>query len=280
MNQDPETPFPHGHPLSGVLDRLLARERGSYPEPTRRPMRKRPTVQEAPAAPSVAPAERRMLVIAALGADGGAEASRRVVRWALEAGRHPAVVDIGNPDGLASLGNPADSIPANGHRVPLANLPATPESLKDQPAEILAALLERLRRHESSADLLVVRVAPDHRMALMRAAFLAGGLVLPVENCPEVLHEALRLSRELLENFLDVTLWPFPSEPEALDRYRTLMQEFLGADTVALDLDPAQAAETLGSFPGPPQEGFLVSLVDPDTPSPPAQLLQFGTLRL
>jgi hypothetical protein len=221
-----------------------------------------------------------MLVVAALGGDAGAEASRSVVRWALDSGLNPAVLDIGNPEGLASLGTPAEQAPPSGQRVPLANLPAAPESLKDQPAEILAALLERLRRYEASAGLLVLRIAPAYRMALMRAAFLAGGLVVPVEESPDSLREALRLSRELLESFLDVSVWPYASDPDVLQRYQALMLEFLGAETDGLELATSNADDTLGGLSGPPHEGFLVSLIDPDTPSPPARLFQIGSMRL
>lgn len=281
MNQDPESPPTHGHPLAGVLDRLLARERGSFASPVPRPARNRPHAAErAEAVPAPDPTARRMLVVAALGSDAGAEASRAVVRWARETGLSPAVLDIGSPDGLASLGSSAEQAPPSGPRVPLANLPAAPESLKDQPAEILAALLERLRRYEASAGLLVVRIAPTYRMALMRAAFLAGGLIVPVEDSPDSLHEALRLSRALLESFIDVAVWPFAGDPDVLQRYQTLMREFLDTETPALGLARPESADTLGKLSGPPQEGFLVSLIDPDTPSPPAQLLQIGSMRL
>jgi hypothetical protein len=245
-----------------------------------RPASRRSESVEQRAAPRLAPAERRMLVVAALGADGGAAVARELVRWALDAGRHPAVVDIGNPEEPAALIDPPGVLPAGGPRVALAQLPTPPESLKDQPAEVLAALLERLRRHEAASDLLVVRVDPRFRRALMRAAFLAGGLVLPLAERPDTLHEALRLSRELLGSFLDVALWPVSSEPDAIDRFRALMLEFLGAETSPPELDPALAASFVETIPGPPDEGFLVSLIDPDTPSPPAQLMRLGTLTL
>jgi len=281
LNQDSDTPAGDGHPLAGVLDRLLARERGTFVAAADPSRNKRPeTLESREAAPVLAPAARRMLVVAALGSDAGAGVLRQLARWALDAGRHPAVLDIGNSNGLELLGSGTEPVPDSRGRVPLANLPSTLENLKDQPAEILAASLERLRRHESLSDLLLVRVPPDYRMALMRAAFLAGGLVVPVEDSPEVLHEALRISRELAESFLDVALWPFPCDAAALERYRTLMFEFLGAETTSPDLEPARAGDVLNRLSAPPREGFLVSLIDPDTPSPPAQLLQIGTLRL
>lgn len=279
MSDAPES-LANGHPLSGVLDRLLARERGGVTAPPQRPLRERPPAviaTEIRRAPD--PALRRMLVIAGLGPDEGDEARRTLARRALRAGRRPAALDIGctAAAGPRNAGEPA---PPEWSSIPLLSLPSAPERLRNEPAEILASLLERLRRHESSADLLVVRIAPRFRMALMRAAFLAGGLVVPVANSYDLLYEAFQLARQALEAFLDLALWPHSSDPAAVARFRAMVREVLAEEIHPLEDDEKGAAAALDRLASPPEAGFLVSLIDPDTPSPPAELLRAGSLTL
>jgi len=279
LNDGPES-VPGGHPLSGVLDRLLARERGTAVAPVLRPLHERPLRVTATESRSVLdPAKRRMLVVAGLGPDGGDAARKALARWALLRGRHPAALDIGCTDCVepgADDGSPA----SERSSIPLISLPSSPERLRDEPPEILASLLERLRRHESSADLLVVRIAPRYHMALMRAAFLAGGLVVPVTNSYELLYQAFQLAREALESFLDLTLWPHSSNPVALTRFRAMVREVLTEEIAPFGEDTEGSAGALDRLAAPPEPGFLVSLIDPDTPGPPAELLKVGSLAL
>lgn len=272
---DPSESLANGHPLSGVLDRLLARERGAAVPLQRPPREQPPAVGNAQSRPVPNPALRRMLVIAGLGADEGDETRRALARWGLRQGRRPAALDIGcTARGSASAGDPRAP---EWTSIPLLSLPSAPERLRDEPAEVLSALLEQLRRHESAADLLLVRVSPRFRMALMRAAFLAGGLIVPVANSYDTLYEAFQLARQALESFLDLALWPHSPDPVAVNRFRAMVREVL-----ARELDPLEEAQAgaLDRLAAPPEAGFLVSLVDSDTPSPPAELLQVGSLTL
>jgi len=277
LSDAPES-LANGHPLSGVLDRLLARERGAA-DPLRRTLRKRPSVATpAEERPVPEPAARRMLVIAGLGADEGDEARRALARWALQQGRRPAALDIGCTAAATRAG--AEARLPEWSSIPLLSVPSAPQRLRDEPAEVLAALLERLRRHESSADLLLVRVSPRFRMALMRAAFLAGGLIVPVTNSYDTLYEAFQLARQALESFLDLALWPHSSDPAAVSRFRAMVRDVLAKEITPLEDDEAGTRGALGRLAAPPEAGFLVSLIDPDTPSPPVELLQVGSLTL
>jgi hypothetical protein len=271
---DAPEPAAGGHPLSGVLDRLLARERGAVLAPLQRPSCEPPFVvaaTESPPAPQ--PALRRMLVIAGLGEDEGDEARRALARCALSLGRRPAAVDIGCAD---RTGRHAAEISSSAERtsIPLLSLPTAPERLRDEPSEVLACALERLRRHESSADLLLVRIAPRCHMALMRAAFLAGGLVVPVSDSYDLLYQAFQLARQALENFLDLALWPHSPDPAAVARFQAMVQEVLAARVGPLTDDADGAAAALDRLAAPPEAGFLVSLIDPDTPHQPTELLR------
>jgi hypothetical protein len=237
------------HPIEGVLDHLLARERGS-------------SSVKAPAS------SRRMLVLAALGPGQGYNARRTLARQALRLGRRPAAIDI------ACDKPPAESASPAGHSIPLASIPCGLERLRGEPAEVVGALLQRLRKHEAAADLLIVRIPPVHRMALMRAAFLAGGLVLPLEDSHALLHGALRLSREVTENFMDLPVWPHTRDAGTLERYQAMMRDFLETEPRPFDAN----AETLDGLNAPPEEGFLAAILAADSSKPPPQLLQLASL--
>lgn len=284
MKREGAPPRPVDHPLEGVLDRLLARERGEV-----RPPRRETAPGWAPCAaegsePGGAPhALRRMLVIAALGAEEGRAALRAAARWGLSEGRRPAALELGcaspAPEGEAREAR-GDPMEPDAHRLPLACVPCGPERLGLEPPEIVAGLLERLRRHESASDLLLVRIPPRSRALLMQAAFLAGGLILPLDDSDAVLHEAFGLSREVAETFVDLALWPFSERPRAVERYLAMMQEFQGVRPRALDAELAEGSAFLDKLPGAPEEGFLPALLTSDPSPPPGQLLQTGFLRL
>lgn len=286
MTRETGPPRPADHPLAGILDRLLARERGDDRHPRRAAARAPvPSVAEVSAPRTVPNAMRRMLVIAGLGADEGRTALRAVAGWGLRNGKRPAALELAcgapAPETDAPETDTPDDRPApDTPRLPLASLPSGPERLQVESPEVVAEVLERLRRYESASDLLLVRIPPRHRMVLMRAALLAGGIILPLDDSDSVLHEAFGLSREVMENFVDLALWPFSDRPQALERYLAMMQDFLGAHPRALDARMAEGAAFLDALPGAPEEGFLAALLAPDETPPPARLLQTGFLRL
>jgi hypothetical protein len=253
----PEHPEPGNHPLEGVLDHLLARERGALSG--RQPQQQPRTAHS-----------RRMLVIAALGPGEGFEARASLARRALEIGRRPAALDIG----CVKAGEEGES--PGGPSIPLASIPCGPDRLRGEPAEVVGALMQRLRRHESAADLLLVRIPPAYRMTLMRAAFIAGGLVLPLGDSNRGLHEALRLSREAAENFIGLPVWPHAGEPSTLERYQAMVQEFLEREARPFNAD----SETLEKLNQPPDEGFVAAMLSSESSKPPPRLLQLSALKL
>lgn len=281
MTRNPASPPPEDNPLAGVLDRLLARERGkdrppseeSYPAPLR---------PAAGAATRLAcpHAARRMLVIAGLGEDRGRAALRAAARWGIRIGKRPAVVELAcgesAPHRERRTGPPATDKP----RLPFASLPYGPERLRAEAPEVIVELLERLRRHESACDLLLVRIPARRRMVLMRAALLAGGIIVPLDESGNVLHEALHLSREIVESFLDLVLWPFSSRPRELGRYMEMMRDFVGIQPRPFEEAMEEGASALDGLQGAPEEGFLAAILAPDEDRPPSRLLQTGYLRL
>lgn len=279
MTRREGSPEPSGNPLAGVLERLLARERGeqtrshSDPEPAvPAPDRDAVVRTESPA--------RRMLVVAGLGMDGGDAALRSAGLWATQLGRQPAVVELSWTASPNADEREATRGPASGTRVPVARIPCGPQRLKEESPEVVAAVVERLRRHESTANLLLVRTPGRYRMTLMRAAFLAGGMVVPLDDSDETLDAAFRISREALESFLELAIWPFATTPTALDRYLKMMLDFVKATPTPFDparLDFGAALETLST---PPDEGFLTALLAPGSPAPPAELIQIDSMRL
>ncbi len=226
---------------------------------------------------------RRALVVAGLGSSAGSDALVPLARWALDAGRRPAAVDLsGGPRAGAS--GAADSAPVRpaGPSIPLATIPAGLASLARETPACVAAVVDRLRRHECAADLLIVLVEASDRALLARAAFLAGGIVLPLAEGDKALHEAFCVSRDLLEVLPGVSLLPLPlGRGQALERYRGMMRDFLGTSVDALERTGAGLAEALGRLLPPPEEGFLPALIarDPVEPRHP-EMLEIGSLPL
>jgi hypothetical protein len=258
MPNGPERGEPGSNPLEGVLDHLLARERGIRAGQARTRIERRPAFG------------RRMLVLAALGHDAGFEARATLARQALALGRRPAALDV-----ACEQPPPADRARSD-LAIPLASIPCGPERLRREPAEVVGALKQRLRRHEAAADLLIVRIPPSCRMALMRAAFLSGGLVVPLDHSHEVLHEALRLSREVTENFMELPVWPYSRDAGTLERYQSMMREFLTTEARPLEVDN----DTLDDLNPSPEEGFLTAMLSTDSAKPPPRLLQLTSLHL
>lgn len=273
MTRRPGPPRPEDHPLAGVLDRLLARERGD----DRRP---RPEAAVVPA-PSTSPrALRRMLVIAGLGADEGKGAVCEVARWGLRHGRHPATLEVGCATS-APVEDAADGPAApQAPRLPMASVPCGPEHLRVQSPEVVAELIGRLQRHESASDLLLLRTPPRHRTVLLRAALLAGGIILPLEDSDAVLYEAFQIAREVTEYFVDLAVWPFTDQPRALDRFLTTTRDVLGVEPRPFTAAMTEGAAVLENLPGAPEEGFLAGILALDTTPAPTQLLRTGFLRL
>jgi hypothetical protein len=59
-----------------------------------------------------------------------------------------------------------------------------------------------------------------------------------------------------------------------------MMRDVLNVETVALDERTDPGTDVLPRLFAPPDGGFLVSLVDPDTAAPPAQLMRIGSVTL
>jgi len=270
-------PEPSGNPLAGVLERLLARERGEQAPPNREASTPAPDRDGFVRAESSAG---RMLVIAGLGKDGGDAALRSAGLWATQLGRRPAVVELSWSDPQTADERVETRGAASGTRVPVARIPCGPERLKEESPEVVAAVVERLRRHESTSNLLLVRTPGRYRMTLMRAAFLAGGMVVPLDDSDETLDAAFRISREALESFLELAIWPFAAAPTALDRYLKMMLDFLKARPTPFDPARLDFGAALESLSAPPDEGFLTALLAPGSPAPPAELIQIGSMRL
>jgi hypothetical protein len=167
----------------------------------------------------------------------------------------------------------------DGSGIPWVGLPLAPERLKLESPEAQSAVLSGLRRHEAGVDVLLVRVSSRCSKTLMRAAFLAGGLVVPLEDTYDEIYRAYQISRELLESFLDLALWPAPLDAGALERYQAMMRGVL--DSIPAPLGNGEGPDSiLARLAAPPEEGFLVSLVDPDAPPPAAPMLRTGSFRI
>jgi hypothetical protein len=260
------------HPLAGVLDRLMSRERGA-----RSPVPSPAAASSAATDPERAP--RRMLVVAGLGPTAGIDAVEALARWGIEGGRKVAVVDFDPGPRRSATGGPGG--PHIGAQVPLASVPCGLDRLRLEDPGSLAAVVERLRRHEHAADLLLVRVPADDRKALAGAAFLAGALIVPLYGGDAALHAAFHLAREMAESFPGVSLVPFASDPEALDLFTEMARDFLGTAGESADGEGASLEGILGSLAAPPPEGFLPALLGAETDAEaPPRLLEMGTLEV
>jgi hypothetical protein len=221
-----------------------------------------------------------MVPLAAIGTDRGHRALRTIVRVALDRGRRPAVLDLACVEPPESEESDARNRPDAGANVAMAAIPCGPERLRGEPPEVVAALLDRAHRHESGADLLVVRVPPASRMALMHAAFLAGAVVLPLEDSDAAAAQAFRITREVRENFLDVAVVPMARSLAASRRYLALTRDFLGDEPTGIDRNGGGFEEVLGRLSPPPEEGFTRALLAPGAVAPPAELFHLGVLSL
>jgi hypothetical protein len=221
---------------------------------------------------------RRVVVVAGIGPDSGSWAFRSVCRWLHGTGRGVAALDFesaGAHEGRAAEPSVGD---APGVVVAVARMPGGPEGVRGASPAIQAAVLERLRRHEDAAGALVVRVPSRHRMTLMRAAFLAGGLIVPVDPAESAIADAFAVSREARESFLDLVLHPCGEDREAVARYLEIMRQFVGAEPRPLDFAIEDPSLFLGRLAAPPPEGFATALLVPGTPAPPAGVLELGTI--
>ena len=216
-----------------------------------------------------------MIVVAGMGPDGGAAALRSAAQWAGLLGRRVAISDCTVPAGPADdLARQAGCEPG----LPRARLSCAPDRLAFMRADVVAAVLDRLRRHERSSNLLLLRVPLRERVSLMRAVFLGRGLVLPLDDSEAGLHDAVELSRDVVQSFSEVTLWPFSDDSRALRHYADAMREI--GETRVLPFDPGKLdlARALDALPAPPEEGFLTALLLPARADVPAELLRFDTL--
>lgn len=259
-----------GHPLDSVLDRLMTRERSAgrkEAEPSGRV-----EVRSA-----VEPSARRMLVIAGTSSGMAADSIRAVVNWALSNSRLPAVLDL---EVGAEGGKPEVSAEPDRAGVPLAVVPCGLERLQAERPEIVAPVLERLRRHEVESDLLVVHIPVRYRMVLVRAAFLAGGLVVPLDGTEAGLSRAYGLTREIQQSFHEIRIWPLPVDRAALEKFSSMTRDFLGIEAVPLGERSEKPAGLLEGLPGPPEEGFLTAVLGCGENRPSGHLLRIGRMEI
>jgi hypothetical protein len=221
-----------------------------------------------------------MVTVAGMGRDEGTAALRSAARWLVEIGRSPAVLDLSCTDEPTEREGQDGGLSPIGKRIPLARVPCGLDRLMGEPSEVLARLMEKLRSHETESDLLIVRIPVRYRMAVMRAAFLAGTLVIPIDETDAALDEAFRLSREVLESFLDLSLWPFSGNRAALGRYLGMMRDFLGVEPVPFDTDNLDLRTALEGLRPPPGEGYARALLAPDTPVLPAHVLHLDSMQV
>jgi len=273
-----ETPGATGNPLAGVLDRLLDRERGhsdegrfAAPDDTPQPEIAAPPEPEPPR-------RRRMLTIAGTGTGLGNSALQSAAEWAVLLGRRPAVTDLCCGEPRPSDTNPSAS--SEDGCVPRARVPCELGQVRREPAEVVLALLDRLRRHEVASDLSLVRIPVRQRRALMRAAFLSGALVLPVEESEQEFREAVEVAREVVENFVEIAIWPFVSSPRCLERFLSAVPQDVQAQTTPFDPGRLDLMASLDGLREPPREGFLIGLLAPEPAVLPPELLQVDFLRL
>lgn len=262
------------HPLAGVLDRLMSRERGA-----RSPAQ---AVSPIPAESLAEPDARRMLVVAGAGPDSGRDALAAIARWGLSAGRKVAIVDFDPAPPSATADPEAAAAPEARTAIPLASLPCGLGALRGEDPATVAAVIERLRRHEGACDLLLVRIPFSDRQSLTRAAFLARGLIVPLDGGDCAVHAAFRLSRDLAESLPGISLVPFASDGAALDLYSTMVRDFLGVPAHPIDKGATRPTEVLDSLAAPPAEGFLAALLADDAHGAPPcpRLLEMGTLEV
>ena len=272
MSEEDDTPGTTENPLAGVLDRLLNRERG------------RPDEQDATERPAVVepepPRTRRMLAIAGPGTGLGDSALQSAAQWAALLGRSPAVTDL--CCGTAPLRSfaPGPSEESGTTRIPRARVPCELERVRRESAEVVLALLDRLRQHEFAADLSLVRIPTRQRGALMRAAFLSGALVLPLEESEPEFREALEVAREVTESFHEISIWPFARSPRSLERFLAAAPQEVQSRLTPFDPGRLDLKTSLDALKEPPREGFLIGLLAPEPAALPPELLQVDSLQL
>jgi hypothetical protein len=276
VSEEREAAGPTGNPLAGVLDRLLGRERGvaaAAPAPGRK-AKDLARASEPEREPASRP--RRMLAVAELGTPLGGAALRAAAQWAALLGRRPAATELS----CGPAPQPSTEPSAAESEIAVVRVPCKLGRLQREPAEVLLALLDRLRRHELASDLCLVRIPLDQRRALLRAAFLGGALVVPVEEAERPFRQALELSRELVEGFHEVAIWPYARSPRILERFLAVASQELRSRATPFDPGRLDIGEALGGLREPPREGFLVGLLAPEPAELPPELLQADSIRL
>ena len=247
----------------------MSRERKG--RPAQAPIAVPPALVASPSRPAP-----RMIVVAGMGRDGGLAALRAAAQWAVLLARRVALSEC-----FASADNGDSMAPAGTSDLvlPRVRVCCAPERLALMRADVVAAVLEQVRRHERSADLLLVRVPLGERLGLMRAVFLGRALVLPLDET--TVGDAVELSRDVVQSFSDVTLWPYAEGSRLLRRFTEALRSELPG-TRALPFDPSRLdlAPALESLPGPPEEGFLSAVLLPAAAGVPPELLRFDSLPL
>ena len=285
MSEERNTPGGTDNPLAGVLDRLLARERGYPDEPS---VSERSTAEPddtpqpeiaGPPGPDL-PVQRRMLTIAGPGTGLGDSALHSAAQWAALLGRRPAITDLCCGDARPRSLDVDPAEPPEGSRIPRARVPCELDRVRREPAEVVLALLDRLRRHELASDLSLVRIPIRQRRTLMRAAFLSGALVLPVEESEREFRETVEVAREVAESFIEISIWPFARSPRSLERFLAAVPQDVRSRATPFDPGRLDLNAGLDALRDPPGEGFLIGLLAPEPAVLPPDLLQVDFLQL
>jgi len=280
LTREPRSVENHENPLAGVLDRLLQRERGHpVAPPTSAEKSRAPTEIARPAESTESPA-RRMLTVAALGVDQGDAALRSAGQWATVLGRLPSITDFCRRERNLPDRSGDERTPTGDGRVSRASLPCAPERIRGLPVEVALAVFEKLCRHESASELLIVRIPGRDRRTLMRATLLSGAVVVPVEESEVDFQEAVEIAREILRSFLDISIWPFSSNPRSMKRYLATIHQHCSTRIVPFDPGHLDLAAALDDLREPPHEGFLAGLLAPQPTSLPADILQIDSVTL
>ena len=117
------------------------------------------------------------------------------------------------PRAAAARSRPSRASFRAGAAVPLATIPCGLDKLREEPPELDGRRPRPACAATSlDADLLVVRVPAHPRMILMKAAFMAGGLVVPLDGSEQSLWEEFYLCQEVQQSFYGLTLWPWAAD--------------------------------------------------------------------
>ena len=92
--------------------------------------------------------------------------------------------------------------------------------------------------------------------------------------------EALEITREIVQSFLEVSVWPFSRSSRSVDRFLGEARDRSTTRIVPFDPGHLDLAAAIDGLRDSPEEGFLVGLLAPEPASLPAELLKLDSVRL